>query len=315
MEKAKIVGKIILNETQRNNLFQLGVKDIALDNPKTRDDDEEIIKRIGKAEAIIINISVNISEHVIQRCPNLRFIQTWSTGMDNIDLKAAAKRNIIVKNVPDFSTESVAEKTIGLMIFIANRLYEANQDARKGNWNYTKFQGIELKNKNLCIIGKGKIGSRVAELATAFGMNIYFANSKTTKSELKSLLCQADFISLHCPYRAETHHLISHDEFNIMKKGVYFINNSRGGVVDEAALIAALNAGIIEAASIDVFEKEPPSLDNDLLNHPKVFVTPHCTWNTKEAVQRLTDVCIQNLADYLEKSVINVPVKLASSHD
>ncbi|MHB1948480.1 MAG: NAD(P)-dependent oxidoreductase [Gammaproteobacteria bacterium] len=299
MSKAKIIGKITLNENQLNTLSHLGVTDIASDNPKTRNDEKEIIHRIGDAEAIIINISINVSKEIIAKCPNLKFIQTWSTGIDNIDVKAAEERKIIVKNVPDFSIESVAEKTIGLMIFIANRLQEANLDARSGGWNYTKFQGVELKGKTLCIVGKGKIGTRVSELASAFGMRIIFANSQTTKSELLNILSKADFVSIHCPYHEKTHHLISHDEFNAMKKGVYFINNSRGGVVDESALVNALNSGIVESASIDVFEKEPPSKNDALLMHPKVFVTPHCTWNTRESVQRLSDVCIANLAEFL----------------
>lgn len=303
MKKAKIIGKIILNSKQLQQLSELGITDIAIDNPKTRNDDEEIIRRIGNAEAIIINISINISEKIIHACPNLRFIQTWSTGTDNIDIKTAEKRKIIIKNVTDFSIESVAEKTICMMIFIANRLREANDDARLGNWNYTKFQGIELKGKILSIIGKGKIGTRVAELASGFGMKTIFANSKTSKNELHNILSQSDFVTIHCPYNENTHHLISQNEFNKMKKGVFLINNSRGGVVDEIALIEALNSGIVESASIDVFEKEPPSKDDPLLTHPKVFVTPHCTWNTKEAVTRLSDACIENLRQYLSSEI------------
>jgi phosphoglycerate dehydrogenase-like enzyme len=150
--KIKIIGKITLDENQLTKLAQLGVTDIASNNPKNRDDKEEIIRRIDDAEAIIINISINITSEIIQQCPNLRFIQTWSTGTDNIDIKAAQAKGIIVKNVPDFAIESVAEKTIGMMIFIANNLLAAHQDAKAGNWNYTKFQGIELKGKVLCII-------------------------------------------------------------------------------------------------------------------------------------------------------------------
>lgn len=300
MGKAKIIGKITLNDRQLKKLTELGVTDIASDNPKSRDDKEEIIRRIGDAEAIIINISINITDDIIKNCPNLRFIQTWSTGTDNIAIKAAEEKNIIVKNVPDFSIEAVAEKTIGLMIFIANDLLAAHLDAKAGNWNYTKFQGIELKGKVLSIIGKGKIGSRVGELANAFGMKIYFADSKTSKQELRRMLAQSDFITLHCPYRESTHHLLSTDEFNCMKKSVYLINNSRGGVIDESALLKALDTKIVNFASMDVFEKEPPSKDDPLLTHPRVFTTPHCTWNTKEAVERLSDACINNLSEYLK---------------
>jgi phosphoglycerate dehydrogenase-like enzyme len=299
MSKARIIGKITLSENHRNELAQLGVSYIANDNPKTRDDKEEIISRIGDAEAIVINISTPVTEEIIARCKNLRFIQTWSTGVDNIDLVAAKNAGIIVKNVPDFSTESVAEKTIGTMIFISSRLREANQDVISGGWQYTKFQGIELKGKVLGIVGKGKIGFRVAELAKAFGMEVVFADSKTDKSSLQKMLSISDFLSLHCPLTNATYHLIGRDEFRSMKKGIFIINNSRGGVVDEEELLSALNQGMVAYASMDVFENEPPSKDYQLVNHPNVFVTPHSAWNTQESVDRLTSSCINNLKAYL----------------
>lgn len=301
MKKVKVIGKITLNNEQINQLKSLGVTDIAFDNPKSRNDEQEIIRRIGDADAIVINISVNITANIIKNCPALRFIQTWSTGTDNIDLDTAKEKNIIVKNVPDFSTEAVAEKTLGLMISLANDLFAAHLDAKAGNWNYTRFQGVELKDKTLCIIGKGKIGHRVQELANAFGMKTLLVDSKTTKQDLHTILSQSDFVTLHCPYAESTRHLLSTSEFNVMKKGVYLINNSRGGVVDEVALLQALNGGIVKFASMDVFENEPPSKDNLLLVHSKVFTTPHCAWNTKEAVRRLSDVCINNLAHYLSE--------------
>ncbi len=296
---AKIIGKICLSPQQLTALANLGVDYIATDNPNSRSDENEIMKRIGEAEAIVINISIHITENIIKKCRKLRFIQTWSTGMDNIDIAAAQAAEIIVKNVPDFSVESVAEKTLALMMFIANKIREANQDALKGNWNYQGFQGVELKNKTLVIIGSGKIGRRVAELAQAFGMRIVAANSKTDRESLKNMCSEADFITLHCPLNEKTHHLLSDKEFKIMKKGVYLINASRGGVVDESALLAALDNETVAYASLDVLEQEPPSSDNPLISHPKVFVTPHTLWHTKESVDRLTEHCIQNLTEYM----------------
>lgn len=306
MPKVKVIGKITLSPAQHNELLHLGLQpdDIATDNPH---DTQEIIRRIKDAEAIIVNISTKITQEVIARCKNLKFIQTWSTGVDNIDCEAAKAAGIVVKNVPDFSVESVAEKTIAMMVFIANQIREANQDTMSGQWRYTHFQGVELKGKTLGIIGMGKIGARVAELASAFGMRILPANSKTSKEKLLEICASADFITLHCPLTPNTYHLLGEDEFNAMKKGVYLINNSRGGVVDEACLLHALNSGIVRYASIDVFETEPPDESNPLLKHPNVFFTPHIAWNTKEAVQRLSDECICNLKEYLvsiENSVL-----------
>lgn len=312
MSTAKIIGKIHLSEQQLNTLTNLGVNFIAADNPKSRKDEAEIIQRIGEAEAIVINISIHISKNIIQQCRKLRFIQTWSTGMDNIDINAAQEAGIIVKNVPDFSIDSVAEKTIGMMIFIANKIREANQDVFQGNWNYQKFQGIELKNKTLLLIGPGKIGTRVGELAKAFGMSVIVANSKTNKQSLKSMCSIADFITLHCPLNEKTYHLLSTEEFKVMKKGVYLINAARGGIVDESALLQALNNEIVAYASLDVLEQEPPDLNNLLLSHPKVFITPHILWHTKESVERLTDHCIKNLTEYMTENRVGRKIKIKS---
>ncbi|HVV68100.1 MAG TPA: NAD(P)-dependent oxidoreductase [Gammaproteobacteria bacterium] len=299
MSVAKIIGKIHLSKQQLVTLKNLGVSYIAADNPNSPTDEKEIMQRIGEAEAIIINISIHITKKIIRQCKKLRFIQTWSTGMDNIDLDAAMEAGILVKNVPDYSTESVAEKTIGMMIFIANKIREAHQDVLKGNWNYLSFQGVELKNKTLLLVGVGRIGSRVAELAKAFGMVVISADSKTNKDNLKDMYSKADFIVLHCPLNEKTYHLLSDEEFKLMKKGVYLINAARGGVVDESALLRALDNEIVAYASLDVLEQELPNSSNPLIDHPKVFVTPHIMWYTKESVERLTEYCIRNLAEYL----------------
>jgi phosphoglycerate dehydrogenase-like enzyme len=304
MSKFRIIGKITLSEIQYNRLLKLGLehKHIARDNPISRNNTDEIVRRIGDAEAIIINISTPITREVIERCSNLRFIQTWSAGTDNIDIVAANEHGIIVKNDPDFSIESVAEKTLAMMIFIANQLKEANIDAESGAWNYIKFQGIELKGKTLCIVGKGRIGSRIAELATVFGMDIIFSNSRTIIEELHCMFSISDFITVNCPLTKKTTNLIGEKEFSVMKKGVYFINNARGGIVDEEALINALDSGIVRYASVDVLKTEPPEFNNKLVKHPNVFVTPHIAWNTKESVERLSDTCIKNLEDFLFSS-------------
>ncbi|MFT3741527.1 MAG: NAD(P)-dependent oxidoreductase [Gammaproteobacteria bacterium] len=295
---SRIIGKIHLSQDELDRLLSLGVNYIAKDNPNPHDE-EEIINRVDDSEVIIVNISVKITKTILQKCNNLRFIQTWSTGVDHIDIEEATKKNIIVKNVPDFSVEAVAEKTLAMMIFISNKMREANLDAIQGNWNFLNFQGIELKGKTLVVVGAGRIGNRVAELATAFGMNVMMINSKTSRQSLHEAFSMADFITLHCPLTKETHYLIGETEFKIMKNGVFFINNSRGGVVNEAELLKAINSGIVAYASVDVLEQEPPTTLNPLASHPKIFLTPHTTWNTKESVQRLTTQCIDNLEYYI----------------
>jgi D-3-phosphoglycerate dehydrogenase len=291
----RIITQLPFSPEQVERLKKIGATYFATDNPASRGDTAEIIKRVAQAHSIIISISTPITKSVMDACPQLKLIQTFSTGTDNVDLEAARAKGIRVLNVPDFSTESVAEKTLALMLFLANRLVEANQDAKNGGWNYTKFQGIELLAKNLLLVGKGRIALRVAELARAFGMNVDFTDSKTSREELRAKLATADFISLHCPYSPQTHHLMGTAEFRACKKTAILINNSRGGVVDESALLAVLKEDHLRAVSLDVFEKEPPPADHPLLHHAKVFVTPHFTWNTEEARQRLSETAIKNL--------------------
>jgi D-3-phosphoglycerate dehydrogenase len=176
-----------------------------------------------------------------------------------------------------------------------------NRDVLAGHWNYQNFQGVELKDKTLLIIGAGRIGTRVSELAKAFGMRVMTATSKTDKKNLRNMCGQADFITLHCPLNKVTHHLLGEEEFKIMKKGIYLVNASRGGVVDESALLKALNDETIAYASLDVLEQEPPSFDNPCILHPRVLVTPHILWHTKESVQKLTSQCINNLMQYMQE--------------
>lgn len=289
----RVIGKIVLNEEQRERLGKLEVRYIASDNP-ARTDVDEIQSRIGDSTIVLNNISTPITGPMMRSSPNLHFIQTWSTGTDNIDLEAARVLGIRVANVPGFSTEAVAEKTMGLIILAANNLQAAHAHALQGGWDYQQFRGMELRGKTLCLIGRGRIGQRVAELARVFGMRVILIGSNSSQADLHSALAQADVISLHCPYTASTHHLIGQQEFALMQ-GAIFINNSRGGVVDEDALLTAIEAGHIRFATMDVFEKEPPATNHPLLQHPNVFVTPHCTWNTEEAVRNLTDSAISNI--------------------
>lgn len=298
MAIAKVICKMRLSAAQRQQLHALGVQDIATDNPLNKNDSDEIIHRIGAAEAIIVSVFTPINEYIIQQCKNLKFIQTWSTGLNHIDLNAAQAANIIVKNVENYSTNAIAEKTLAFMVFMANNLRDANQYAIQGHWDYTKFLGTELNGKTLGIIGRGKIGQRVANLADAFAMQVQLVSS-SDKNAINTLCSQADFITLHCPLATNTYHLLNHEEFTLMKSGVYLLNAARGGLINEMALLKALDNGKVAYAWLDVLELEPPAAHYALLQHPRILLTPHIAWNTKEANQQLTDQCINNLKDYL----------------
>jgi phosphoglycerate dehydrogenase-like enzyme len=297
--KLHVIAKIPLTPIQRSRLVTLGATYFATSDPVTRNDQAEIEARISTAELILISIATPVTASIIARNPQLRFIQTWSTGFDHVDLEAAQAAEIMVCNVRDYSIEAVAEKTIGLMLFAANRLLEANRSVISGKWEFKDFIGRELKGRTLLLVGCGQIGRRVSELASAFDMNVLIARSNTSSAQLDELLPHADFISLHCPYTSNTRHLISDPQFFRMKSGVILINNGRGGVIDEAALHRALDSGQVSYATMDVFESEPPSPDHPLLHHARVFVTPHCTWNTEESIKRLTETAIQNIEAFL----------------
>lgn len=298
-----VIGKILLNDEQRNKLIKMGAVYIPESNPH-RYDIAEIVARIGSADIILNNISTPITVEVMDACPHLKFIQTWSTGTDNIDLDEARRRGIKVANVSNFSTESVAEKTIGLMIFAAHRFEEAHAHAQAGGWDYQLFKGRELFGKTLCVVGYGNIGKRVTELARAFGMKVIPIHQKSTEKDLDVALTECQFLSLHCPLTNKTRHFIGSKQFSLMRD-VIVINNSRGGVVDESALLSALNEKRVKYVTMDVFENEPPPVNHPLLHHQSVYVTPHFAWNTEESVSKLTDTAISNIEMYINKKLEN----------
>ncbi len=306
-KKLSVIGQIPLSSAHLKRLQSLGQTFIADSNPPSKSDTAEILRRIGDSEAILTTIAAPISADIIERAPQLRFIQCWSTGTDHIDLKAAQKAGITVANVPDFSTESVAERTLTLMLIAASPILEANQSARQGRWEFTKFRGRELRGKSLLIIGGGRIGKRVQELARAFGMSTQICSSRTSQDELHGMLSGADFVSLHCPSTQATRKLINATTLSKTRRGAILINTARGDLVDETALLSSLEDGTLAFACLDVLSVEPPTPGSSLLNHPKTFVTPHSAWNTQEALDSLSTSALNNLENYfLGKPVLSV---------
>ncbi len=304
MEKIRVIGRIALTAEQRQRLKRLGTEYIANTDPDSRSDFDEILKRVDHATVILNNLSSPLPRNVLEKCPCIKFIQTWSTGTDNIDLEYAKSMGIRVANVPDYSTEAIAEKTICAMLLAANDLIAANRHAIEGNWDYHFFTGTELKGRTLLTIGSGKTATRLSELARAFGMNVLQFDSETPKESLNHLISRSTFITVNCPLNDGTYHLLGKKQFDEMH-GVILINYARGGIVDEQAMLYALKTGKLKFAAIDVFENEPPAKENPLLNHPKVFVTPHCAWNTTESMVKLTDRAIDNIEHYIEGRLID----------
>ena len=225
-------------------------------------------------------------------------------------LKLITKTGVVVKNTPNASSDSVAELVIGHMFALARFIGISNCTMREGQWNKKKYEGIELNGKILGIIGMGRIGRALAKKADALGMKVIYndmfgkqENLAYEFLELEELLKTSDFISLHVPYDKEKGSLIGKDQFDIMKDGVYLINCARGKVVEELALIEALNSGKVAGAGIDVFEEEPTK-NVKLINNPKVSVTPHIGAATKEAQERIGDEVVNTIVDFVANNLV-----------
>jgi D-3-phosphoglycerate dehydrogenase len=214
-------------------------------------------------------------------------------GLDNVDLEAATQKGIIVMNTPGGNTISTAEHTMSMILALSRNIPQATASTKKGEWKRSKFMGVELYGKILGVVGFGRIGSEVAKRCQSFGMNILaydpFLSKEVAEAigvevvELKDLLKNSDYITVHTPMTEETKHMISTEEFAMMKKGARIINCARGGIIDEAALVAAIKEGKVAGAALDVFEKEPVAPESELLKLDNVVVTPHLGASTEEA--------------------------------
>lgn len=259
---------------------------------KTGMDEEELVSTIPEFHAAVVRGATKITKPVIEAGTNLELLVRAGIGLDNIDVAEAEKKGIQVFNTPSATTISVAEHTFGLMLATVRNQGKANISMKEHKWEKKKFKGTELYGKTLGIIGSGRIGLAVAERAIAFGMKVVVFDIVDVQTpldiqqvELDELLAQSDVISLHLPFTASTKHLISDKAFGKMKDGAIIINASRGGVVDEEALLRALESGKVRAAAIDVFEKEPPD-DFTLVDHPNVIAMPHIGAAASEGQKR-----------------------------
>lgn len=280
--------------------------------------DEEVIRRIGDAEIVIANKSY-VTRRVIDACPNIRFITILATGYDAIDYRYAAQKGIPVSNVPDYGTASVAQYAISLLLEICGHVdYHAGQ-VRQGRWGVDDWYFfdrplIELEGKTMGIIGFGRIGQRVGQIAKALGMEVLAYNRSRSPAgeqigeyvELEELLRRADVISLHCPLFPETAGMINRQSIAKMKDGVILINNSRGGLVVEEDLAEALNSGKVYAAGLDVAAQEPIREDSPLLKAQNCIITPHISWAPKESRSRIIQTACKNIRAFLDGNPINV---------
>jgi len=259
---------------------------------KTGMDEGELVKTIPDFNAAVVRGATKMTKNVIDAASNLELIVRAGIGLDNIDVAAAKGKGIQVANTPAATSISVAEHTFGLMLAAVRNHGKANLSMKEHKWEKKTLSGTELYGKTLGIIGIGRIGQEVAKRAIAFGMRVIAYDIIEVETSLDveqvsmdELLSQADIITFHLPLTEKTKHMISDEEFEKMKAGVILINASRGGTVDENALLRALESEKVRAAALDVFEKEPPD-DFSLIDHPNVIATPHIGAAAKEGQKR-----------------------------
>jgi D-3-phosphoglycerate dehydrogenase len=307
-----VVDHVHLEEEHVRRLRSLGELEIFKDPPRTSD---ELKERIRAANIVIVGWS-RLTKSVIESAKRLKMVSIWATTCHYADLEAAKEKGIVVTHVPGYATEAVAEHTFALLLAAVRKLPLADKHVRKGDFDWRPFGGRELAGKTLGIIGTGAIGFRIAEIAQAFKMRILgydkYPNPKRAEEiemkyvDLHTLLKESDVISVNVTLTSETEKLLGGKEIGAMKNGAIIINTSQGKVIEEKALVDALESGKIAFAGLDVFDREPPAKDNPLFRLDNTVLSPHIGFNTIEATKRCTDVCIDNVVRFLEGYVQNV---------
>lgn len=279
---------------------------------------DEVIARAKDADAILTN-KVIIRKETMDALPALKYIGVLATGYNTIDIQAARERGIVVTNIPAYGTDSVVQMVFAHLLNITNRVEHYTEEVRRGNWTQCKdftFWNtplIELKGKTMGIVGLGNIGTAVARVAMAFGMQVLAVTSK--KKEMlpsgiipvtkERLFRESDVISLHVPLTEDTRNLVDAQILSWMKPSAILINTGRGPLVNEIDLAVALREGRIFAAGLDVLSSEPPKADNPLLTAPNCYITPHIAWATKEARSRLVEIATENLKGFISGHIQN----------
>jgi len=278
-----------VNEDKLAPLRDAGI-DIVI---KTKLDGEALATQMADADGVIVRSATKITAELMDRAPNLRVIGRAGVGVDNIDVRAATQRGIVVMNAPDGNTITTAEHTIALLVSMARNIPQAHTKLQNGEWDKKSFVGVELNGKTLGVVGLGRIGKHVSQIARGFGMQIVAFDPFISPDQAKELgieldtlngvFARADFITIHTPVTDETRGIVGKEAFAKMKKGVRIVNCARGGLVDETALLEAIDDGTVAAAALDVFSTEPLPADSPLLGRTNMITTPHLGASTTEA--------------------------------
>ncbi|MBP3379283.1 MAG: D-2-hydroxyacid dehydrogenase [Ruminococcus sp.] len=273
-------------------------------------------ERIGDAEVVLCN-KVKITREIMDLCPKLRFIGLFATGFNNVDVKYAAGKGITVCNAGQYSTNAVAQQVFAYILDFASRIRDYGNAVKNGEWetspcfSYFPLPTVELEGKTLSVVGFGSIGRRVAELGSAFGMNVVVsnrtkpANCPYEVTDLETAVKRADFLTFHCPLTEQTQGMVNGELLKLMKPSAVLINTSRGAVVNEADLCGALNGGLIAGAYLDVLETEPMSPETPMRSAKNCVITPHTAWAPFETRVRLLNIVRDNIAAWLSGSPKN----------
>ncbi len=281
---------------------------------------EELKEVIKDYDAVVIRSATKLKKDVLEHADRLKVIGRAGIGLDNVDIDYATKKGIVVMNTPQENALAAAEHTIAMMMAAARNIPQATMSMKEGKWEKKKFLGVQLYGKTLGVIGLGNIGTIVADRAKGLKMNViaydpYISREKASKMgvelvSLEELFKRADVITVHTPLTKETQGLVDEKAFSFMKDGVIVVNCARGGIVDEDALLSALESGKVRAAALDVFSKEPPGL-TPLIQHPNVVCTPHLGASTKEAQKAVAVAIANQIIEYFKKGVaknaVNMP--------
>ena len=312
----KVLIADAINEKGIENLKE--VAEVVVDTSITP---EELANTIHEYDGIVVRSRTKLTADIIQKADNMKIIARAGVGVDNIDLDAATKKGIMVVNSPESTSITVAEHTMGLLLTLARKLSIADKSVKEGKWEKKKFMGVELRNKTLGVIGMGRIGSQVVNRCKAFEMEAMaydpYLPEEVAKqmgvelTDLETVLKNADFITIHVPLTPETKHLISAEEFEIMKDTAFITNCARGGIIDEEALYDALVNDKIGGAALDVYEEEPPAEDSKLFELDNIVLTPHIAASTKEAQRDAAIIVADEIIDLFKggtpRNVLNMP--------
>src|SRR5947209_2685868 len=319
MTPPKVLVADSISKSGIDELSRDGALDVAI---KTGLNETELVDQIPEFSALIVRSQTKVTAAILNAGAKLRVVGRAGVGVDNVDVETATRRGIVVLNAPGGNTVSTAEHAFSLLLSVARKIPQADANVRGNKWDKKYFEGVELYNKTLGIIGMGRIGSELSRRAIAFGMRVvafdpYLSVTRARSlqvelvEELDELLAAADFISLHTPLTAETRHLLNAERLAKTKRGVRIINCARGGLIDEGALVNAISSGHVAGAALDVFETEPLPADSPLRKIAKLVLTPHLGASTAEAQESVGIEIAQSIrAALLEgtiRNAVNMP--------